>query len=61
LPVAALAADNRRVSASASRRGVRECVAQETLSQVAAKQGFDNINIVVERPRDEDLIAEDDA
>jgi hypothetical protein len=36
-------------------------VAQETVSQVAAKQGLDNINIVVERPRDEDLIAEDDA
>jgi hypothetical protein len=36
-------------------------VAQETVSQVAEKQGLDNINIVVERPRDEDLIAEDDA
>jgi hypothetical protein len=36
-------------------------MARHWLNQVAAKQGFDNINIVVERPRDEDLIAEDDA
>jgi hypothetical protein len=36
-------------------------MARHWLSQVAAKQGFDNINIVVERPTYEDLIAEDDA
>jgi hypothetical protein len=36
-------------------------MARHWLSELAAKQGFDNINIVVERPRYEDLIAEDDA
>jgi len=36
-------------------------LARHWLSQAAAKRGFENFDIVVERLTDEDLVAEDDA